>query len=397
MFQELDVPSQLSGTVSFSFKLPNESSNARKLVDDFSLVVSAQITIVKEDGSATEITSKVMEVYESEGTFYVEEITLPVGKYQLTEFLLLDTEGTAVFAIPEKGKLQEFIDSQLPFAFEVMELNKVKDIVLDVLSTLGYAPEDFGFDSEEVKFRPLLYFWVALRDKYDTEKYLQGNLVINTSYQIEVDSSAKVILKEEYEERSGVGIEAFVDDYSKVRALISIDSLLKHQEEPLLIKMQKVQGVENSYTGNVVLTSQEEVDEFGNYQYGTIIGDLVIEEKEGGTPIRNLSRLKGLGKVEGDFIVKNNSSLKSFEGMYLEEVTGAFLLENNPKIENLVGLAYFRRLGGSITILNNTSLIDYCGISKLLYESPDVLFELKGNAYNPSKEEIKDFKTCSED
>ncbi|WP_215223801.1 hypothetical protein [Echinicola shivajiensis] len=397
--RELDVPSQLSGTVSFSFKLPNESSNARKLVDDFNLVVSAQITIIKGDGSATEITGKVMDVYESEGTFYVEEITLPVGKYQLTEFLLLDAEETALFAIPEKGKLQDFIDAQLPIAFEVMDLNKVKEIILDVLSTLGYSPEDFGLDPEKVKFRPLLYFWVALRDKYDEEKYLLGDLVINTSYQIEVDSAAKVILKEGYEEGSILGLEAFVDGYSKMRTLISIDSLLKHQEEPLLIKMAKIQEEEKVYNGNVLLRNQEEVDEFGKYQYETIRGNLIIEEdgREGSTSIQSLSQLKGLGMVEGDFIVKNNPSLESFEGMNVNEVSGEFLIENNPKILELSGLHEFRIMGGTLKILENSSLVDYCAISKLIFEDPEVEIEVQNNGYNPTKEEIRNNLTCAAD
>ncbi|WP_186756608.1 hypothetical protein [Echinicola salinicaeni] len=396
--KDLDVPDQLRGAVSFSFSLQNNSSNSRKLNDDFDLVVSAWITIKREDGTSTDYSKKLIEVYESEGIFFTETISLPVGKYLLTELLLLDSDGTTLFAIPEKGKLQEFIDAQLPIDFEVMELNKVKEIVLDVLSTLGYSPEDFGFDPEKVKFRPLLYFWVAMRDKYDPEKFLAGDLVINTSYTIEVDSAAKVILKEEYEEGSVIGAEAIVDGYSKVRALISIDSLLKHQEEPLLIKMQKVQEVENSYIGNVVLTSQEEVDEFGKYQYETIWGNLIIEEdEESSSPIINLSQLKGLGKVEGDFIVQNNPFLGSFNGMNINEVTGAFLIENNPEMIDLSGLHDFRIIGGALSILNNSSLIDYCAISKLVFEDPAVVIVTQGNGYNPTKEEIRNYGTCTAD
>jgi len=387
--------------VSLSFNLPGANSGNRVQNNDLSLVVKAMVTITKEDGSATEFTEKVLEVYESEGVYYSEEIKLPAGRYLLTELLLLDVEGITLFAVPSAGNLQEYIDQQLPIPFEVTDSNTAKTVVLEVLSTFGFTPEEFGFDPEDVKFKALMSFLVALRDKYDPEKYLEGELHITADlhYEIAIDSAEKILLKEAYEPNGEIDMSIKVNGYLEYQYTFKKDSLLHYSEEPLIIKLKKIQEEEATYIGNVVLASQEEVDEFGSNRYEYLLGNLIIDDREGPRqkPIQELRQLQALRKVEGDFIVRDNPSLQIFWGMIIGEVTGDFVLEGNPEIEELSGLQDLRKIGGNLSIMNNSSLVDYCAISKLFYESPGVQLEIKGNAYNPTIEEIKDNKTCSAD
>ncbi len=118
---------------------------------------------------------------------------------------------------------------------------------------------------------------------------------------------------------------------------------------------------ESTYYGNVVLTTQEELDEFGSKNYETIngnlqIGVLKIPGVEIETDIVYDKALSDLKRIEGDLIIQN-TSLHWIEGLKnLEYIGGEFNFSFNDRIKKLEGLTNILYLGGNLTIKFNDRL-----------------------------------------
>lgn len=120
--------------------------------------------------------------------------------------------------------------------------------------------------------------------------------------------------------------------------------------------------METAYNGDVVLTSQKELDEFGSNNYEIINGSLQIGilgvpgEQTEATDIVYDNALSALKRIEGDLIIQN-TSLHRIEGLkYLEYIGGEFNFSWNDRIKKLEGLTNISYLGGSIIIRYNTWL-----------------------------------------
>lgn len=242
---QTDLPEagELKSPVAFGFSVPTGNESSRVLSNDFSFVVKAQITISKADSSTKVFRKKELKVYESDGVLFAEEVFLPIGNYLITELLLLSEEGVAIFAIPEKGKLQDHIDKQLPLPFSVEGNNSTKTVTLEVLSTLGFTPEEFGFDPAEVAFEEAEFFKVMLVEKGNPQNILNGTLRLktaDTTVSFEIDSIAKVLLKEEYKYDQRSYLEASAPGYLALNASVGRDSLLQHYDDPLVLELEKI-------------------------------------------------------------------------------------------------------------------------------------------------------------
>ena len=128
----------------------------------------------------------------------------------------------------------------------------------------------------------------------------------------------------------------------------------------LLVGCQKEE--ETTYYGDVVLTTQKELDEFGSRNYETINGNLQIGvlgkpgEHIEATDIVYDKALSGLKRIEGNLIIQN-TSLHWIEGLKnLEYIGGEFNFSFNDRIKKLEGLTNISYLGGDITIRYNDRL-----------------------------------------
>ncbi|MEQ8811076.1 MAG: hypothetical protein RIE59_18545, partial [Imperialibacter sp.] len=89
------------GEISFSPKFGNESGSGRMLgLTDAAFIL---ITIKQDDGSSTAYSTSKIELYQLNGEFISQKISLPVGSYSLTEFLVLDADNNIIYATPEEG------------------------------------------------------------------------------------------------------------------------------------------------------------------------------------------------------------------------------------------------------------------------------------------------------
>lgn len=147
----------------------------------------------------------------------------------------------------------------------------------------------------------------------------------------------------------------------------------------------------NIFEGNVVLTSQAEVDAFGLERYDEIEGSMIIgfsslEE----TNITNLNALNSIESIQYGLTIKNNPLLLNLNGLNglnyinggtleinsnemlnnINDLSGllsfkSLVVEDNPMLLNLDGLEGVRLSRESIVINNNNALLNIDGLSGL--------------------------------
>ncbi|SRX50906.1 cadherin repeat domain-containing protein [Aequorivita lipolytica] len=124
---------------------------------------------------------------------------------------------------------------------------------------------------------------------------------------------------------------------------------------------------DNIYEGDVILKSQQEVDDFGANNYTQINGFLIIgkRENEGYSDITDLTALQSTKIINGIFQIKNNAVLATTNGLNLDFILGLFEISNNSSLESVIGLNNITSLS-SLSIVANNSLTDLSGLSQIV-------------------------------
>lgn len=118
------------------------------------------------------------------------------------------------------------------------------------------------------------------------------------------------------------------------------------------------------FIGDITLTSQEEVNVFGEENYTRITGSLKIGEFSA-NDINNLRSLQTLQSIGGDFIIKRGSAIENMMGLEnLEMVEGRISIEG-AFLETLDGLESLTTAGDGISIEGRDTLISIDGLSSL--------------------------------
>ncbi|WP_276372359.1 T9SS type A sorting domain-containing protein [Chryseolinea sp. H1M3-3] len=118
-----------------------------------------------------------------------------------------------------------------------------------------------------------------------------------------------------------------------------------------------------SCEGDVILTSQAEVDAFHCTEVGRFL-------RITGNDITNLDALSSLKKV-GALVIENNPNLRNVDGLSALSKTGvqdrsaSFSISNNPMLTNLDGFQSLDSVGGNIIIYGNESLTSINGFPML--------------------------------
>ncbi len=113
---------------------------------------------------------------------------------------------------------------------------------------------------------------------------------------------------------------------------------------------------------DIILRSQQEIDQFGSQQVDTVHGNLTIS----GTSITNLHALRGLQHIDGYLLLRANIRLVSLGGLdSLSSLGGALIIQNNDRLKNMEGLGNLHRIGGIFTLERNLSLVNLQGLTQL--------------------------------
>ena len=168
-----------------------------------------------------------------------------------------------------------------------------------------------------------------------------------------------------------------------------------------------------TYYGNLVLTSQSEINDFGSQGYSHITGQLRIEEETLGG-ITNLNALTDL-QTMGDLNIINNSSIQDLSGLdNVTSISNMLQIYNNDSLIDASGLNNLQSVGGLsisynelISSLNGLENLNFCrGLVEMTsnpslenFDSLSNLNILNGQIYiynNVSLNSVNGFKNLSE-
>jgi hypothetical protein len=321
--------------------------------------------------------------------------------------------------------LAQKITSSLPLPFSVSNQNSSSEpanIEIEVIPTEGRTPEDFGLDSSIITFREVSNVFVALIKKVGEMEFLPGRLTISSDVYTYEQELNEEINKVSF--LSGYGSYKFrveSEGYQAYEKIFSYDSLKAHEANPMLIALEKSneECKGGTFVGDVFLFSRVDAINFGKKCYTKIEGSLRI----GLYPtdyITDLSPLLALESITGNLEIKSNLALASLKGLdNLKSIGGDVQIDDNPQLSNItlnkltqigrglrlknneslknlngmenlssVGNIYDEDKGYFISIINNKSLENYCGLNYLFTKGIYYKVVINSNLYNFGEEEM---------
>ncbi len=174
---------------------------------------------------------------------------------------------------------------------------------------------------------------------------------------------------------------AFSIDSTSGELTVAEASLFNFEVHPMLTGMVKVANgplfeiarisialndleEDNRFEGDVFLTTQQEVDDFGNSGYTHITGNLVIGSSAY-DDIVDLSPLLNLQRIDNDLRIENCSRLTTIDGMRNVSHLGSVIILGNLLLEKITSFQNLHILNGSLIISDNPRIDDISGFSQL--------------------------------
>jgi len=139
-----------TGTISFGME-QSVTEVMKSAADVDYRVNAALVTIVNSDGEKV-FDKEYLEFYHFGDAFVTRSLKLNVGNYNLTEFMLIDSTGTVLWATPAEGsRLAGMVNDPVPIQFTVYADNTTR-VIPEVVRIGNYEPADFGYVNFAVRF-----------------------------------------------------------------------------------------------------------------------------------------------------------------------------------------------------------------------------------------------------
>lgn len=127
--------------VLFSFDFSKLKSISSDTIDSPAAVV---VTIEDQSGK-TLYNNERVNLYNMNGYFISNPLSLIPGEYKLTKFLVIDKNNKVIYLTPMAGSPKAYlVNNPLPISFNVRK-DDVTKVVPQVISALNNKPEDYGY------------------------------------------------------------------------------------------------------------------------------------------------------------------------------------------------------------------------------------------------------------
>lgn len=225
-----------------SFSMSSNSNSAERSVLSFlEGAESILVTMQTMDGTATYYTLEEIDLYNLDGEFISEKISLTSGQYKLTEFLVLDGENNITHIAPISGSEQaQNVSNPLAIAFGVGATDTTS-ISVEIISSEHLNLEDFGYVGFSLSEIDLLDFLISVNEKGNSADFLEAQLTIsNDDYQFSEQLQAiinnNVAIKDGY---TSYNLKIEKEGYLAFNYLFTRDSLAYYPNSPLSILLEK--------------------------------------------------------------------------------------------------------------------------------------------------------------
>jgi len=130
------------GTLQFGLEFTEDTKLKSSLADPD--VTAALVSIISETGEVI-INKEPLPIYKFGDQYTTRNLTLPVGHYLLTEFMLIDTSGVVLWATPVEGSpLAHLVTHPLPVPFGISP-EQTTSLEVEVIRVKEHPPADFGY------------------------------------------------------------------------------------------------------------------------------------------------------------------------------------------------------------------------------------------------------------
>jgi hypothetical protein len=172
-----------------------------------------------------------------------------------------------------------------------------------------------------------------------------------------------------------------------------------------LSNLQTAGSVRISYNDNLTnieaLNKLETLDSGLEILYNPVLTSLnglhnIVQIRTGNRIIGNpaltdLSGLNNLTQMNGYFHILENSALTSLEGLNnLEHIEQDLVIADNALLAEVDALGALTTLNRDLQVNDNASLTDFCGLKPLIDNGFSNSFEITGNAFNPTQQNISE-------
>jgi hypothetical protein len=256
--QEDGDPTIIYGELCFEIDNNNALKSTISENCDLDNVDGIILTILKDNGDETEYVSSEVKLFKMNDSYFSQKINLEAGSYMLTEFLLVDSNNNAIYISPIEGSLQaQNVNKPLPLAFKVFK-DSVSQVAVEVLSTQGYTPEDFGYASFIINEIKIFSFLINVSE-IGTDSLLAAELAISSGdyiYKQVLDPGApnKVTIKDKLSIYTVTvtkpGYKTFAENFTCAELKEYKNVPLVIELEPLDISINEGLVVYYSFNGN---------------------------------------------------------------------------------------------------------------------------------------------------
>ncbi|WP_442267300.1 fibronectin type III domain-containing protein [Tenacibaculum sp. ZS6-P6] len=284
-----------------------------------------EITILSTTSNSIEL--KWSESFHSKGenVFYSVYLdsNLLKEKTQERRIILTDLNSNneyklKIVAFDEEENFKEITEKISTLSNQAPRSFKIENANPENISVALYWQRATDPDNDQVKYNVFINDAIVFQNLETTYCKIE-NLTPNTSYEVKV---------------------------------VAFDSLGNETYDELTFSTKD--GV---FKDSIEFNTQASLDAFGSKGYIEVDGSLTITD--GTSPsdrITDLTAIKSLKKIRGNFIVRLTRDLLTLKGIEIEEVRGSLIVENNHFFESIEGLEKVKHIYGDLIIKENVRL-----------------------------------------
>lgn len=259
------------GEVVFLFSNITQNNLKSSSIDD-----AANIIISIKDAEGKYVYElKELPLVNFNGSFITNALALKPGTYQITQYIVADANGNAIYATPiETSELAYLVSDPLPITFTIKK-DEVTKVVPEVISVEGKTPKDFGYATFSFSVVETFNFSVGVFIYNDSTKNYQlteaSLLITNGDTLVTKNLTAttnNLLIKDGYNQYiikvSKEGYTSYVDTISNADMKLYYDGSING---PLIITLQK------ATTSGCILGTVTDID--GNVYRTVKIGDQI--------------------------------------------------------------------------------------------------------------------------
>ena len=246
--QEEDLPSieKGKGEVAFSFDVKSSESASNGRVLDGPTPDMVVVSIETSAGTPV-YTQEQLSLIEFNGSYVSEPISLEVGDYKLTEYLVLDSNGETVYATPLSGSDLDYLVNT-PLAIDFSLTTDASDqIVPEVLATAEVTAADFGYEDFKIAvvntfdFLMSVHYFDQVSESYELTDaevtiYGDGSLVYDKPIAAETD---QIRIRDDY-----ANFQIVTSKSGHLTDTVNVDvaTLKAYFNDPLEVLLQPITG-----------------------------------------------------------------------------------------------------------------------------------------------------------